>query len=716
MEPENAKGNQVLDARNVWCPEGRLEQRPGYIGISALRPGGGSETDASAMAIYEDNVAATPVYTKAEAGETLTLSDALARGSTNPRGDRLYIGSANDPNATGNDYVGVLLNFSTANSNKVAYFAEYYDGSTWKPLRIAVGDSGYASAGDFWGTYLAYTGVFSPGTLTFPTPADWAQTTITVSSVDYTRYFFRITFVERAGVTGLDSSVVLTVGAGGLLYFTGNGGVRGIFQPQLNKSSFCIYISNQQTISSYYTIHHFDDVQKLEDGYYYTGPSATDDDPATIAVVPYFGEAYVTYDNKVYKFTENTASADENPLAAVEDRDELVGKIFGIPSPFFKGDATDPGYVAQLGSWPQAKYIHYLNGVLWHANLKNEPYTVRWSAAQEAYKVWPVDSFATLAEDDNSPITGLSSLNEHVVVFKQDSLWRMVFVDAPIDAAGGGGTQVYIAKKETSGIGCVSNASIARTPQGLIFLSEDGIYIYNGTPNVMKLSENIDPMIRRINPGRRRYASGVYWATKNVYMLSCAIDGSDANNLVIVLDLKHMTADETGKATPAIWFWDTIRAQCWLNREVGEKETIYFGDDVNRVHQLLDFPQDDNGTATSAYIETHRFGYGDFDTKRWREVRVNGTNDIQTLTVALTTNDKTDNKTSGSLTMTDANETLLTTATPLTAVHPRKRRENKLMFRDRGEWAQVRVTGATKNQPMIINRLSIGAIPLGARS
>ena len=35
LEPENAQPNQVLDARNVWCPNGRLEQRPGYVGIYA---------------------------------------------------------------------------------------------------------------------------------------------------------------------------------------------------------------------------------------------------------------------------------------------------------------------------------------------------------------------------------------------------------------------------------------------------------------------------------------------------------------------------------------------------------------------------------------------------------------------------------------------------------------------------------------------------------
>ena len=35
LEPENARPNQLLTAKNVWAPEGRLETRPGFVGITS---------------------------------------------------------------------------------------------------------------------------------------------------------------------------------------------------------------------------------------------------------------------------------------------------------------------------------------------------------------------------------------------------------------------------------------------------------------------------------------------------------------------------------------------------------------------------------------------------------------------------------------------------------------------------------------------------------
>ena len=53
QEPENAQPNQLVDARNVWAPEGRLVQRPGYVGEVSM-PGVDGTSQTNAVLVSED--------------------------------------------------------------------------------------------------------------------------------------------------------------------------------------------------------------------------------------------------------------------------------------------------------------------------------------------------------------------------------------------------------------------------------------------------------------------------------------------------------------------------------------------------------------------------------------------------------------------------------------------------------------------------------------
>jgi hypothetical protein len=75
--------------------------------------------------------------------------------------------------------------------------------------------------------------------------------------------------------------------------------------------------------------------------------------------------------------------------------------------------------------------------------------------------------------DAGGPITALGSMDGRLYVFKRDTIF-FVDGDGPPDAGGPG----YALPREIpSGIGCIEPRSVVRTPAGLLFQSDQGIYL-----------------------------------------------------------------------------------------------------------------------------------------------------------------------------------------------------------------------------------------------
>jgi hypothetical protein len=169
----------------------------------------------------------------------------------------------------------------------------------------------------------------------------------------------------------------------------------------------------------------------------------------------------------------------------------------------------------------------------------------------------------------------------------------------------------------------------------------------------------------------------------------------------------------------AWWIWDNIEAQVWMRDEDSfDNETIYFGDAKGHTFKMgSSFT--DHGATPTVYVETHRYGYGDFTTKRLREVRVNAGNAITgSLTVDVTRNGDKNNTTSKSVAMADSNEDQwsdgTTTASELELTEP-KRRERKMGFHETGEYFSVKVSNTNKYQPLKLGQLRLGTLKLGRR-
>ena len=214
QEIEEARENQLEDARNVWARFGELRQRPGYVPVTAINV---SESGITASGItdaeflHEDNSGASPSYTDVGWGGSFQLLNWDVDESDTSKRDRLYIGV---PSGSQTSFSGVAWNVNTGatnNTQSTKANVEYWNGSAWQGMSYQnyhnSANSGNAAFGDYymltgsWGTqlwFLSAQGNIPDATESMVTtvvvPDDWAQTT--VNSLE--RFWIRITLVENA--------------------------------------------------------------------------------------------------------------------------------------------------------------------------------------------------------------------------------------------------------------------------------------------------------------------------------------------------------------------------------------------------------------------------------------------------------------------------------------------------------------------------------------
>jgi len=667
IEPENAKPNQVLDARNVWCPHGILEQRPGYTGIAKT----GLITSNTPLA-NNSFIRETPAGTYV-AGAVGPINFPV---SALPQESAYWLGipSADWNSATFKQ--GLRTGSANVNTNATYVLTQYWNGTDWIHLP-SINES--ADGGGAHGPHLSQAFDYR----TFVAPEDWAERTVTIAGVDYTGLFLR--FV----IKGANLSAGTTVQCGGPCYDTYKAILRGLFYPQFVTSAryLTLFKSFYQIVINSAELTSVENTSTAPRYVILTGPEAVDTLPASMTVIPQFDEAFIGYDHVVSCHTAVPSTTDLYQ-AQLEARPEFVGTTFGLKSDYH------PDYVPQLGEFPRANYVEFFQGQLWVAGLLDEPYTIRWSAPSPAYKVWPNESYEILMENDNSPITGLKATSEYLAVFKQDSIWLMV----PSATSELSGLNTYIPVRRVGGVGCVANSSIIEINGNLIFLAEDGVYAFDGQ-TAHKLTDALDHFFLSVNGGRRPFAAACHWRTKHCYLLSLCVDGSSTVNRVLCYDY----------AVGAWWFWDNVPAECWLQAE-GEfdNETIYFGDRSGNVYRL-GLGDTDNGAAIDAWFMTHRVGYGNNFRHMFKEVDTHGEmQSIPALEVDIYRQDANTPVTATSDWRDELEVPLDTFVMDTDVVEEVRRRYRRTVFRESGRWFKVKVRNTTKNVPMKISSLSFG--------
>ena len=195
-------------------------------------------------------------------------------------------------------------------------------------------------------------------------------------------------------------------------------------------------------------------------------------------------------------------------------------------------------------------------------NPSNLPVSQQW------YRQWLSVSFLYVPRPHNgSPITGMVSFQDSLVVFTQDEKYIISGYDR-------GSISM---RKSTGSKGALSSRSIAVDENSIYFVSDDGFYQFNGSSDE-KLSARISPLFDAC--GHKTNISPIVW--KNQVRFYMASQGSTNNDICAIFDkdLKE-------------WLLDT---------DVHVNRALYYND-ADDDHQLVEF----SSQRAIAYFAEHGY-------------------------------------------------------------------------------------------------------------
>ena len=250
------------------------------------------------------------------------------------------------------------------------------------------------------------------------------------------------------------------------------------------------------------------------------------------------------------------------------------------------------------------------------AGVSTTPSRLYWSAIGDPTN-WDSASdlgagFMDLDPDDGQAISGLGVVGPYVMVCKPRKIW---FLIDPASAT---------VRQLSNNVGCVAHRSIATGAAGTYFLSEDRVYLTNGS-KLQPVSDIIQPTVDSIQAGLRSQAAGACFNTH--YYLSVPLTGTD-NDTTLDWDetLQSWWKHSFGSNQMAIWH---------LNDEAGlysAKSTDKFVDQA-----FVSGTMQDNGTDfewvwrgpwQSPIFFRHKSYQVPFSRKRLRQLRVDGSGNV----------------------------------------------------------------------------------------
>jgi len=268
----------------------------------------------------------------------------------------------------------------------------------------------------------------------------------------------------------------------------------------------------------------------------------------------------------------------------------------------FKWDGTTAAAMTVPTGLTQAKHVTQYNNYLFLGNVKvsgtRHGSRFYWSDLKDTTTFGALN-FIEVSKDDGQEITGMKVLSDRLVIFKERSIYNVFFTgdnDIPFILPGGG--------KTNSSVGCVAPYSIQVLENGLIFLSTDGFYFFDGS-NSLKVSDKISSTLDGYNNTRLGQAVSMVQNGKNRYFCSLPNSGQTTNDRVAVLDWNNRAWSIYVGLAPA------SMATVYVD---GFDERIYFGDYDGFVYRM-DIGDNDNPsgveTAINAYYYTSWKHYND---------------------------------------------------------------------------------------------------------
>lgn len=225
---------------------------------------------------------------------------------------------------------------------------------------------------------------------------------------------------------------------------------------------------------------------------------------------------------------------------------------------------------------------------------------IYWSSPG-APETWNDADWVNINKNDGTEIVCLKTLGDKLIIFKNRSIHIGVYTgDSDIP---------FVFAKTPSHVGCIARDSVQEIGNGLIFLSYDGFYYFDGT-NSLKISEKINYTISNdLDLSRLQYAVSATYKKKNQYICFVTQTGETGNNYGLIYDYysKAWLTYEGASVNAITTYYDD-----------GD-EKIYFSDYDGFTYQMdtgtSDYPLAVK-TAIDAYYKTKWFHFGDITHKK----------------------------------------------------------------------------------------------------
>lgn len=192
------------------------------------------------------------------------------------------------------------------------------------------------------------------------------------------------------------------------------------------------------------------------------------------------------------------------------------------------GERTDAYSVDATTTPPKGKLIVLHQNRLWIANNPSHPSRIYYSD-DSSHDYFPALNYFDVRKNDGDEINFAMNLLGKLTIGKNNTIQKIYTVgDTPL--------LDWEISDPFSFIGSHAIYSAVNTPIGLIYLGNNGLYVFNGQYSTM-VSEVITPEIRDINPTNFPYVWGEFSNNKYYMTYMSRKSGETTNNRVLVYDL-----------------------------------------------------------------------------------------------------------------------------------------------------------------------------------